>query len=468
MKITMRSLPILTAGLGLAALLALPAPVESTPDLVALFANGPGLTHVNSQKLVVINVANFGDELVGDYTAEIVLSEDNVVDGSDLVVGSIVSDFIGSQAVTVNVPFSAPVGQLHWGLRVLPAANEVVLANNASIGTLTTVVKTDLTILDPAPIEMFWSPTDEAAPTAEVAVDNIGSLSSILIFTAQALSPTPWLDLDPESSFAISGEEGNAITLVAKPEGLALGTYNTTLRFQNINQIDDFIDIEVSLTIGPARFSPGDRVVGHVSTPGDVDLVHVNLLKGEKLKLKTKTKAGLKPTITFVDPDGFVETKMKFKNKNGGFQKKAHKAKKTGTYTLLIEGKGNSIGGYMIKTGRKLPKKALPRKIKFTASSETEQIDLLAHKGALLDFAVDPKGGNTGLTIALSTPLGSLIDLNTAVQLGPGGSVICENLEVDEMGPFLITVGGLNIGDKTKVTVYPVHPQKPFVKIYLP
>lgn len=468
MTITTRTLSIFAAGVGFAALLALPSPVATTPDLVAVFANGPGLTHVDSQQVVVINVANLGDPLVGDYTAEIVLSQDGVVDGSDLVVGTVVSDFFGSQGVLVTVPFSAPVGQLQWGLRVLPAVDEIFLGNNTAIGTVTNVMKTDLSLPDPAPIEMFWTPNDSDAPSAEVLVENVGSLGSILVFVAQPLNPTPWLDLDPESSFAISGEEGNAITLTAKPEGLAEGTYNTTLRFQNFTQVSDFVDLEVSLTIGPARFFPGDRVVGHISLPGDVDLVQVDLLKGEKLKLKTKTKAGLVPTITFVDPDGFVETKLKFKGAPDGYQKKLHKAKKAGTYTLVIEGKGDSIGGYTIKSGRKLPKKARPRKVKVTGTGAICEIEVMAHQGAKLDFGVDPKNGQGGITLALSTPLGNTLDLNSSVQFGPGGAVICENLEVQELGSFFIQVDGLDAGAKAKVNVYPVHPQKPFGKVYLP
>lgn len=468
MNRTTRTLTVLAAGAGIVALLGVPGPVAG-PDLVAVFANGPGQTHANSQQIVAIHVANLGDALVGDYTAEVVLSEDDVVDAGDLVVGTIDSDFLGTQGVLVDVPFAVPTGQLRWGLRVLAAPGETNLDNNTAIGTVTNIFKTDLSVPDADPIELFWRPTDGDAPTAEIVIENVGSMSSILVFTAETLNPTPWLDLDPESSFAIAGEDGNAVTLVTNPEGLAIGTYNTTVRFQNFTEVTDYVDVDVSLTIGPAIFTPGDRLVGHISVPGDIDLVNCDLLEGEKLAIKMKSKQDLKPRVTVIDPDGMVEKVVKFKG-GSDYQKKTLKAKKTGTYTLLFEGKGSSIGSFHVKTGRKLPKKAQPRKVKVTGDAQGKAfIDVLAHDGAKLDFAVAPKSSlDEALALILHKPLGGVVDLNTAVQFGPGDEVLCEDLTVDEIGAYQIEIGGLGQGAKAKVSVFPVHPQKPRAKIYLP
>lgn len=445
---------------------------NAATDLAPISVVGAGTSYTKAPTLVTVNVANFGDPLVGSYTLEVLLSTDAVIDGSDLTVGTLSTSAIGSVNVPVTLPANALTGLLYWGVRLSNVQGETSTANNASIGTQTYVQSLDLELDDPSPIVFSVRPTDVTTLLDEIKVVNNGSAGSVAVFSVETLSPASWLEFDPPSSFAVAGGNGQAVSIRANYEGLEPGTYTTTLHFESYLDANDFIDLPITLVVGKSKFIPGDRLLGQVGTINDKDEMNFDAVKGEKLVLSFKVKAGnLQPRVEVVNPLGDVESTVDFAN--GAILKKVIKLKLSGEYTLRVIAKdGNSTGSYLIKSSRKLPKTARARVLKIAkpeSGPATVEVRLLP--GATLDFAMSPGKKFAGpATLSFVNPLGNSLDITNNIQPAAAGHVRVEDVETKMTGSYVIQIAGFGSDPKAKATirVLPVQPKKGNAKVYIP
>jgi hypothetical protein len=443
------------------------------PDLGPVAVVGPGTTYLDAPSLVTVHVANFGDPLVGDYTIEILLSADGIVDPSDPVVAVTTASGTGAINVPVTLPNGLSTGLQSWAARLSGAAGELALANNALVGTLVYVEALDLELADPSPLVFGLRPTDPIPAPIELFVNNLGSPGSVLVFSIQVLNPVPWLVVDPPSSFAVGGEAGQPITLAIDHTGVMPGVYPTTLRFQSWSHPADFVDLEVTLDVGLPRFVVGDRLLGQVAVPGDVDEMNFDGLKGMKLKLAAGVKSGDVATrVEIVDPDGQVEKVVNFKPSKKLIQKVV-KLKQSGEYTLrVVDKSGNGTGGYVIQTNRRVPKAARPRFVKVTdEGGGIGDVEVRMLPGAKLDFVVKPNQMFAGpVALGFTTAAGTPLDILANILPPSGGAVRVENVLIQTVGAYWIHVAGFGgtPGSKAKVKVLPVQPKKGKSKLYLP
>ena len=456
----------------LAALLVAPAGIPGAPDLAALTINGPGQVVAGSDVLATLRIENHGDPLPGNYLAHIVLSEDLVIDGADPVVATLDDDFLGAQSVLCSIPLGLPDIPHTWGLLIQPAAGETELDNNWSVGPLTNVLFVDLELADDAPIEAFVRTGNESLAPIPVTLTNIGTPDSIVVFTSTVLSPAPWLEIDAPSSFAVGGQPGNDVFLEITHDGLAPGTFSTTIRFQDVYHPDDYEDLEVTLTVGPAYFRPGDKIHGQIGTLSDVDELEFDAVEGQKLVLRVNNQKGsLSARISILDEKGTVEASKVFKHKKSGSLKKLLKVKTSGRKTLRIESK-KGAGQYSILTKRRMPKQARARVLKikgFGPEDSYEATALMLPEGRL-DISFEPNAKFTGaLTMGLTGPTGSIYDVSGALS-DPGGGLSLEGLENGEAcGAFKISLSGFDGGKKSKVKLrlFPWQPQQGKGKVYV-
>ncbi|MFG0317171.1 MAG: hypothetical protein ACF8XB_07860, partial [Planctomycetota bacterium JB042] len=334
------------------------------------------------------------------------------------------------------------------------------------------VYATDLELADPTPIDVFVSQDQGALEPIPVIVENVGTEGSILIFNVVELTPVPWLTVDPPTSFAIAGEDGNEVHLTIDHTQLAQGVHTTTVRFRNFQHPDDFVDLPVTVNVGAARFVPGDAILGQMSTPGDIDEIQFTALEGMKLKLNVKVLAGkLKPLVTVVDPDGAIEKIVKFKGSKSGITK-GIKLKRSGEYMLRISGKKDSLGIYQMKTKAKFPKAGRARNLKWKGlpNGDLAVAEALMLPGGTLEFAADPNGVFSGpVTLGLTDPSGAMFDVSSFMTSAASGEVAVEGLPIVETGAYLITAGGFGGGkkEKLKLAILPFQPPAGKGKIYL-
>ena len=435
----------------------------SPPDLVPVALVAPEQVHVGTEVVVHFSTGNLGGDFNGEYTAEIVLSDDAVIDQDDLVAASMTTAFLGQHSTMATIPSDTAWGTYHWGLRILPVDGEAKTSNNALLGLATSVIEVTLAVADPSPITVFHRPTDEDIAVPEVIVENVGTPGDILVYQASALTAAPWLSFDPPENFAVAGEEPTPNRLVIDPHGLPLGVYETTVRFQNLASQDNFEDVSLTLIIGDPKFETGDRVQGQINFEGEVDEIVFDGLKGMKVPFEVKTSGGdLAPRLTLIAPSGAEEAKLKFKS-SSNYVKKSVKLKESGEYRLLISGKGDSIGDYKIRTSRKMPKKAKSYS-KVIESNESMTILILA--GATLDLAAMPKDGFGGsMALSLTMPDGATYDMNSHLSQEPNGEVKATGMEMTLSGAYEVRWSG---GDgEVKVHSSPVQPKLGKSKIYL-
>lgn len=462
--------PLRSAALAVAALTA--SSVFAQTDLAPVSVVGNGVTYTDAPAMATVNVVNFGDALVGNYTLEILLSTDATIDVADLVVASISTAQLGAVNVPVTLPGSAPTGLVHWGARISDAAGELALANNATIGTQVFVQTLDLELDDASPIHFFVRPTDVTTLIAEVNVFNQGSDDSVLVFSIEKDGIAPWLEITPPSSFCVGGDGPQPVQLTANYEGLLPGLYSTTVRFQNFSHASDFIEVPVTLEVGDPKFIPGDRLLGQVATIGDKDDMKFDAVKGMKLQIKFGVKAGtLNPRVEVVDPDGNVEKVLVFSNTKK--LKKVAKLKKSGEYTLrVVADDGSSTGGWFARTNRKLPKQGHARVVTVKdPGTGIARVEVRLLPGATLDFAVKQGKKFAGPAIlALAAPFGGSYDIAANIQPTSGVETRVEDVETQEVGSYWIEVAGFGANAKAsaKVKILPVQPKRGKAKIYMP
>jgi hypothetical protein len=448
------------------------AAIAAPTDLAATSVVGAGTTYTDAPTYVTVNVANFGDPLVGSYTIEVVLSLDNAVDASDLVVASVTTSALGAVGIPLSLPVSAPTGLLRWGSRISGVAGEVATGNNQTIGTQVYVQTLDLALEDATPIKFFVRPNDVTTLIAEVNVTNLGTVDSVLVFSIDPLSAAPWLEIDPPSSFVVAGDPSQPIELKALYDGMLPGVYTTTLRFQNFTHPNDFVDLPIELEIGDPKFVPGDRLLGQVATIGDLDAMKFDAIKGMKLGIKFGVKSGdLKPRVEIVDPNGQVEKTLVFSSTKK--VKKVAKLKMNGEYTLrVVANDGTSTGGWFARTNRWLPKQGEARVVKVKNPNATwAEVEARLLPGATLDFAVRYNNSFGGpLQLALDAPTTGSYDIAGNIQPTSGNETRVEDVETSDVGSYWIQVGGFGASQKAacKVKILPVQPKRGKAKVYTP
>ena len=445
---------------------------EEAPDLKAVFVNGPGQVVADSNVLATLRIENHGAPLVGNYVAHVVLSQDLVIDETDTVVATLDDDFLGAQSVSCHIPHGMPDVQHAWGLRIEPAAGETNLADNWAVGPFTNVLFVDLELVDDAPIEAFVRAADETLEPIPVSLTNVGTPNSIVVFTTELLTPAPWLEIDAPSSFAVAGQT-NDVFFEVSHDGLSPGTYSTTVRFQNVYHADDYEDLSLTLTVGPAYFRPGDKIHGQIGTKADIDELEFDAVEGQKLVIRYKNQKGsLSARISILDEKGTVEASKVFKHKKGGTLKKILKAKSSGRKTLRIESH-KGAGQYSILTKRRMPKEARPRVVKLKGLSEESVVDatMLLLPGGRIDVGADPNASFTGdLGMGLLGPSGFVYDVAGLTLADPSGGFLLEGLEVgNDCGAFKVSLHGFGGGKKAKVKLrlMPWQPQQGKGKVYV-
>lgn len=467
------SLPRLLAGtVFLGSVFASASATAAAPDLRATTVGGPGQVNADSKVLATIKIDNLGDALTGDYLAEVVLSQDLLVDAADPVVATITSDFIGSQSVLCTIPWGMADVPHIWGLRVTIAGDSDV-TNNWTLGPFVNVLFVDLALDDPAPISAavhVGGPTLDAIP---VTVSNAGTVGSIVVFAVEKLVPAPWLTINAPNSFAVGGLPGNDVLLMVDHAGLTPGLYSTTLRFQDSYYPADFEDLEVTLTVGSAVFNPGDKIFGQIAGTGDQDRLEFDAVKGMKLVLRIRSSSGdLKPILSVVDPSGDVSDFIKLKHSKKTV-KKVLKIKSSGRYALQIEGAPGTEGGYAIRSHRRLPKTATAhvRKFKGLDAGATGIVPTLMLPGGTMEYSVIPNSKFEGpVALGMTIPSGVSLDLSSSLTTTAAGTLLIEGLEVnDDSGEFQLAVGGFGGGakEKVKVLVLPWQPQQGHGKVYI-
>lgn len=438
------------------------------PDLFPSALIAPQKADVGTQVPVLFIVGNFGGTPAEAHTVEILLTKDQVIDQDDLVVASVTTPLFGQISLLADIPSDLEQGFYQWAIRILPVKGETNTANNQMLGLGVEIIKIDLTLPDPGPIVVFsrLSEPTSTLPEPEVIVTNGGTPETVLIYTSKLVTDVSWLTIDPPQNYSVSGEAPTPNKLRFDKSGLAIGTYQTTIRFQNVFDPTDFEDLPITLSIGEPKFVAGDRVQGQVSMIGDVDEIVFDGLVGMTIPFEVKTGGGeLKTLLTITDPTGNVEAKLAFQPSND-YLKKSWKLKATGEYRLRIEGKNDTTGGYKIRTSRKMPTDAKPHSDVLIPG---ETIEVLALGGAVLDISAKPNQAFEGpLSVAVTTPLGELMDTAGFTTSEPG-SLLIKGVPLPTSGQYTIDLTGFgdDPNERVDVSVQPVQPKKEKKKIYL-
>ena len=449
----------------------LTSPSQAQVDLEARSVEGPGKAHVGRPVLVRVDIASLGTPPIGPYTARVVISEDELLDPGDLIVATIRDTTFGPRGVVADIPDLPANTTVYFGLLVEPMPGETSTSNNRRLGPPCSLIRTDLQLDDPAPVELLVRTPKPEPESLITTVSNVGTSDSVLVFTIEKLAIADWLTLEPPSGFAVGGRPGQPITLRFHHFGLAVGSYQTTLRFRNFVAPDDFQDLPVTLSVGEAQFVPGDRIVGDLDR-GDVDLVEFSGLAGMLLTVRARTTLGnLRPRVEVLNPEGRRESVLRFDHSSRS-TRKAVRLKRSGDYQLRISGRAGSGGGYKLWTGRKLTGKARPRTIRLrpkTASTSAATAVLLL-PGSELEFWVKPNARFSGpLGLLFETPAGSLYDLAGFASPGPDGSLVVSGIPITQGGRYVLRITGFGaqVGETVQLALLPTQPPPGGEQIYL-
>lgn len=106
----------------------------------------------------------------------------------------------------------------------------------------------DLSLNNAAPIAVEYAIGGAAPPAFNRTVSNIGPVGSKLLWGISEIPNAPWLITLPLGGSLEPGQN-KAVAIQFLAAGLAEGTYNTTLRFQNLGVVADFVDVPVQLVV---------------------------------------------------------------------------------------------------------------------------------------------------------------------------------------------------------------------------
>lgn len=444
------------------------------PDAAVISLWGPAQAHAGVMTYVASDVWNANPSAwSGTCTLEVLLTHDEVLDGSDPLIATYAAPAFGVQNIFLTVPGTVNPGTWRWALRVQPLPGETDLADNVFFGTEVKVLATDLELEDPSPIAVFAPENSTTPVVASVTVENAGSSNGILVFSAAPLISAPWLFVDSGDGFALSGGPGATVHLHVDPTGLPAGTYNAIVRFQNYALADDHEDVSVTLTIGPPHVDFRARLRGQIGVAGETDVIHFDAVEGMRIRMHGKVaKGNLKLVATLIAPSGGIETVVQFKHPTK-LLKKIVTAHESGEYSLIISGEGASTGTYALDLDRHNPPLAKAHQVNAGQPGGPGFVDLPLPmlKSARLDFSLLPNADFAGpVTVELRDGQGNVIDLAPFLSTDGEGNAIGEAYQADATDTYVLRVGGYGADPQAsvKALLFPIQPAKTSTLVYLP
>lgn len=450
---------ILFAALGPAAFCA------GEPDLKAAAINAPNIAEDGSDVSINIAIENVGGALPPGtpITFNVYMTTDYVIDPGDPHCGEFVTTTLGVQGVTIHIPEDTPAAYYTWAMQVTAADGEVNLANNLVFGIPVGILHVDMCLMQGSPtLELTTFATGPAPQPVPYKIGNCGEFSSILIFNAIEAPDVPWLSVSPATNFAVAQADPASTSFMFDTSSLPLGDHTTTVQFVSITNPNETLSVDVTVHVIEPYFAPGDRLLGEVSVPGEVDEVRFHGIPGELVRLQVVTPtADLKPIIELLDDGGTVLKTYKFKHSLKA-KKKNVKIPSSGLFRLRISGAPGTFGTYDIKTARKLPKMANKAKktLKSKDGSGTAAQPVLCLPGASLSLVAAKGKKFTGpLNVTVTNPAGNSVDTLPFIVTGPEGNITLSNLSVNQNGQYLVLVTGFaNKKETVKLLVNPVQP----------
>jgi hypothetical protein len=435
------------------------------PDLKAASINAPNIAEDGSDININIAIENLGGALPAEtpITFDVYITSDYVIDANDPHCGQFVTTTLGVQNITIHVPEDTPAAYYTWAMRVTPAAGELNESNNVVFGIPVGILHVDMCLLQGSPtLEITTFATGPSPQPVPYKIGNCGEFQSILIYNAIETPEVPWLAVSPATNFAVAQADPATTAFMFDTGSLPLGDHTTTVNFVSITNPNESIAVDVTVHVVEPYFSPGDRLLGEVAMPGEVDEVRFHGIPGELLRLQIATPTGdVKPIIELLDNRGMLLKTYKFKHSVKA-KKKNVKIPSAGLFRLRISGAPGTFGAYDIKTTRKLPKMANKAKktLKSKDGSGTASQPVLCLPGATLSLVAAKGKKFTGpLTLAVTNPLGANVDTAPFSISGPDGSITLSNLTVNQNGQYLVLVTGFASKSETvKLLLNPVQP----------
>jgi len=452
-------------------LIAFSAVASGASDLEVRSISGPGRAHVGTDVLIYLDLACTGEPPAEGFVAAVVLTSDDIIDPLDPIVATLVSDRFGPQGAVARIPEFVADTVLRWAVVMEPAPGEIFTDNNLLVANPCEFVRTELQLRDPEPITISVPEGQELDEPLPVVVDNVGSPGSLLVFTVSALTPAPWLDLVPPTGFAVAGGPSGEVQLSLDTAPLTRGTYQTKLHFVNFVDPKDSQDLDLTITVGVSRFTPGNTLLGEIAAPDDLCEAQFEALEGSLLRLKVRSLSGnLRPRIDIVDTAGTVRKTIRLGH-SGKQQRAVVKFDESGTYLLRLSGQGQTEGRFRVATSRKLPRKARPRTLRLRAEAPggSASCSVLLMLESTLAFRVKPNASFAGpLGLHLVTPEGALYDTTAYSTLLEDGTLLIEGLSPTVPGKYTLVVSGYGPNPKaaTRIALLPVQPDKGRGKIY--
>lgn len=435
------------------------------PDLKAASINAPNIAEDGSDVGINIAIENLGGALPPEtpITFDVFMTTDYVIDPNDPHCGQFVTTSLGVQNVTIHIPEDTPAAYYTWAMRVTPADGELNLGNNLVFGIPVGILHVDMCMTQGSPtLELTTFATGPSPAPVPYKIANCGEFSSILIYNAIETPEVPWLSVSPATNFAVAQADPATTSFMFDTSALPLGDHTTTVQFVSITNPNETLSVDVTIHVIEPYFSPGDRLLGEVALPGEVDEVRFHGIPGELVRLQVATPTGdVKPIIELLDDQGTVLKTYKFKHSLKA-KKKNVKVPSAGLFRLRISGAPGTFGAYDIKTARKLPKMANKAKktLKSKDGSGTAAQPVLCLPGATLNLvAVKGKKFTGPLDVAVTNPSGANVNTLPFVVAGPDGSITLSNLSVNQNGQYLVLVSGFaNKKETVKLQLNPVQP----------
>lgn len=430
------------------------------PDVVAFNALGPPQTILGKTIAVNVLMVNLGGPITGNISFEVILTEDTVIDSSDLVIGAQTEVVVGAFTVPATIPDNLTPGSYNLALRILPVIGEVNVDNNKVIGSKLEVTDVDLCLANPADIVSVGTVDGPPPPSHVVQVLNCGSSAGILIFTV--VENVPWLTATPSTSFTVAGGAPQPVTLSFDTTGLTAGQYSTQVLFQNFQDATDFDILNVTLNVEDMTIHPGDLILGEIDEPTDADEALFPAVEGMRFKVRVASQTGnLRPVVSIWKESGEFVKSWTFAHSTKTVTKST-KIAETGFYRLRIEGEQDTLGDYVVQTDLKLP--AAAKKFSKTVGpgvgKTTAAMEVLGLPDGLLHFSIKPKKNFTGpLTVTLRNPSGAVLDISANTQTLPNGSLDVAGVPFGDVGAYEIEIAGFGTdNEKVKVVADPSPP----------
>lgn len=415
--------------------------ILGAPDLRAMSLSGPSEVWQGDKVYLTRNIVNLGAPLADGFEYQIRLSDNDTITTSDLLLKSFSSHDLGGRSEKVTIPASLSPGSYFCGLTVDRAPGELDISNNWVAGQRIEVRaddppdRPDLELDSTSEVSRNFTEGDTTPRTQVRSVKNVASSGSALLWSVQGAGAS-WLELTQASGSVPAGAQV-PVTIRLLPEGLAAGTYETTLTFINNEDPTDLETLEVRIHIDLPSFAPGEVISGF-SSPATADRELTFIADaGMKLKIKSLSHAKkLKLRIAVLKPDGTPLKGVQLTRKR---RKASIRLAAFGEYTLRISNESGT-GQYDLKTRARSKKGGSSMLGDSNGNWFSEEVSALA--GSRLDLtAVSTRRYEGGeLTLRLLDAHGRL--LRSASSAG-GATVEISELEIPADGQYSLRIEGI-------------------------